>query len=95
MATDVEIQKFVQRRHGFIPPAELHLALGEQVVHLREGRAEDECPLERPGGVLDLAVLQQQLTEAEVAQLVVRVVLGHLAELRDPLLQLSHGAYAL
>src|SRR5947209_3386757 len=40
-----------------------------------------------------LAALHKELAQAVVAQLVVRVVVGHLAELGDAVLQLTHGGF--
>lgn len=55
MATDVEIQKFVQQRHGFIPKTEwiAHVKAVHNIPTLREAkrarqdRAVEPCPPEK------------------------------------------------
>lgn len=55
MATDVEIQKFVQRRHGFVPKTEwiAHVKAVHRIPTLREAkrarrdRAIEPCPPEK------------------------------------------------
>jgi hypothetical protein len=55
MATDVEIQKFVQQRHGFIPKTEwiAHVKAVHKMPTLREAerarhdRAIERCPADK------------------------------------------------
>jgi hypothetical protein len=55
MATDVEIQKFVQHRHGFIPKTEwiAHVKAVHSIPTLREAertrhaRAVEPCPADK------------------------------------------------
>jgi hypothetical protein len=55
MATDVEIQKFVQQRHGFIPKIEwiAHVKAVHKIPTLREAerarhdRAIEPCPADK------------------------------------------------
>jgi hypothetical protein len=55
MATDVEIQKFVQHRHGFIPKTEwiVHVKAVHSIPTLREAertrhaRAIEPCPADK------------------------------------------------
>jgi len=50
-----------------------------------------EGAAERRHSLVELAGLGEQLAQAVVAQLVLRVVGGHLAELLDAVLQLAHA----
>ena len=59
-------------------------------IDLRELRAQFERAAERLDGLVVLPVLHEELAEAIVAQLVVRVVAGHLAKLGDALFEGSH-----
>ena len=57
----------------------------QQLIHLGELRTQLQRAAEGLDGVVELAGLHQQLAQAEVAQLVVGIVTGHLAKLGDAL----------
>src|SRR5262249_7269976 len=61
-------------------------------VDFRELRAQLQRAAKRAHRFRMLAGFHEQLTEPIMAQLVVRIVIGHLAELGDALLQVIHGA---
>src|SRR5262249_58871410 len=80
----------VERLARLVASAELDLRLGEELERLGELRAQRERALEALRSLVVLPRLGKKLAQAVVPQLVVGVVLGHLAELRDPVLQLTH-----
>src|SRR5262249_20858519 len=69
----------------------LHQAGAEKLKHLGELRAQFERAAKRLRRLLVLAVFQQELAQAKMAQLVIGIIAGHLAKLGDAFLQLRHA----
>src|SRR5581483_3299231 len=67
-------------------------ALGEQLVDLGEVGAQLQGTLERGHSLVVLPGFHEATAEPVVAEHLLRVVLRHLAELVDALLQLAHGS---
>jgi len=67
-----------------------HLRFAQQQEYLAELGAQLQGATERTDGVLVAVRLLQQLAQTVVAQLIVRIILGHLAELGDALFKAVH-----
>ena len=84
------IQRRFQNLDGFGLFVELCKTLAEELEHLGELRGDFQRAAELLRGLLELPVVHEELTEAEARQIVVRVLLGHVAEPRDLIGQAVH-----
>src|SRR5262249_52290594 len=84
-------EAILQSLDGVIGPAQLDQGRPQQLVNLGKLRAQLKRPPEGADGVLILARLQVQLAEAKVPEFVIGIVIGHLLELGNTFLQLTHA----